>query len=142
MHKIPEGTKIFRCVLLVTLLKKEMWVLFLCVKEPVTSSAGRTGCSHQDIGGGCEGTAFRTVSCCSCKCWPLPVISPPLLTLFVTFGSVFSSTWSEQMILGLIPSEDQHQNSHGAKAVTWKESDLTDPQLIYANVYASPTAKL
>lgn len=55
---------------------------------------------------------------------------------------VFSSTWSERMILGLIPSEDNHQNSRGTKAVTWKDSDMTDPQLIYANIYALPTAKL
>lgn len=46
------------------------------------------------------------------------------------------------MILGLVPSEDKHQNSHGAEAVTYKESDMTDPQLIYANVYALPIAKL
>lgn len=46
------------------------------------------------------------------------------------------------MISGLIPSEDKYQNCRGAKAVTCKESDMTDPQLIYANIYALPIAKL
>lgn len=44
--KVPEGTKISHCVLLVTFLKKERWLLFVCVKEPVTSSAGEMECNH------------------------------------------------------------------------------------------------
>lgn len=39
--------------------KKEMWLLFLCEKEPVTSSAGKTECNHQDIGGACWGNCFN-----------------------------------------------------------------------------------
>lgn len=57
VHKIPEGTEILHCVLLVTFLKKSN--MFLCVKELVTSSAGEMECNHQDIGGACWGNYFK-----------------------------------------------------------------------------------
>lgn len=124
--------------------KKERGFCFCVWKSLWHHLLVRQSVTIRMVGEPAEGTAFRTISYNSHKCWPLPVISAPLLTFSepqVQY-QVFSSTWSEETILGFIPSEDKHQNSGGAKAITYEESDVTDPQLIYANVYALPIAKL
>lgn len=131
--KVPEGTKISHCVLLVTFLKKERWLLLCVWKSLWHHLLARWSVTIRILVELAEGSVvlFQWY-----HLYYSPSVSPQLQY------QVFSSTWSEPVILGLIPSEDKHQNSCGAKAVIYKESDMTDPQVIYVNVYALPIAKL